>query len=291
MRFVILLLSMSFSSSTLASFDFKMPEGVKINVKPGQNFTFDSQTGVFKDSSGKPILPPPGSYEVELPKTPGSANKNNSKSEGNNSSAAAQRALDPQGKVRAPSNLGDNDPGGVSNYAPPKGSGTINTSTINHSGVSMDRVKVSQQKPISLFTQTARGPKQMSVEMQNELSELKSVLQGAVSKARALQASMQSKAIKIPDYQNQLRNEVLPHVTGFESKVAHKKSNVHNNSYYQGILNEQLDICRKLTSTLLSQARAPASTTTSVPSMNRELDSIERRILLLAVKYQVMETE
>lgn len=271
-----------------SSAQFKPPEGVKIQVKPGQNFTYDSEKGVFLDKSGKAIMPPPGSYDIQVPNT--AAGKAAYKADDrNNPSSAAQRALDPEKKVRSASTVSDADPGSVSNYAPPKGQGSITSSTVNHQGVNMDRVKVSQQKDISLYS-PKKTSKSLSSESQSEISDLKTILQGNIGKVRDLQKALKLKTLSLSDYQARLRNEILPHLTQYQYKIQTKKASVRNNSYYTGILNEQLDLCATLISALQSQIRAPASVSTELPVVHSQLDTIERRALLLVLKYEVMDT-
>lgn len=269
-----------------AAAQFKIPDGVKVKIKPGQDFTFDNDKGVFLDKAGMPIMPPPGTYEFDLPTPKNSSIKANSPSD-NNSSSAAQKALDREKKVRAPSTVSDIDPGSVSNYAPPKGNGSITSSTVNHTGINMDRVRVSEQKPISLFAKPSKTAKELSPESQQELNELKSILHANVSKVRDLQKALKHKTLKPGEYQSRLRDEILPHIANYQSRIAAKKASTKANSYYQGILQEQLSICASFTNTIQNQLRAPASA--AFPAVHPELNAIERRILLLALKYEVMD--
>lgn len=270
---------------------FKMPEGVKVVVKPGQNFTFDAESGVFLDSKGKAFMPPPGSYEFNLPpdKNAAAKSKPNDAGFGNNSSSAAQMALG--GKIKSPSTVSDGgDPGGVSNYAPPKAAGSITSSTVNHPGVNMDRVKVSQQKPLSLMTDVPTAKKEISASSQQELDELKNVLQGNIDKVRQFQMALQKKKMTPIEYQLRIDNEILPTISQLQAKIQQRKNTVRNNSYYVGVLNEQLDICDKLKLALRTQLRSISSTLPTPNTLNSQLAVLEKRILLVAVKYQVMST-
>lgn len=272
--------------SSLAS--GKLPAGAEIIMKAGSNVTYDKETGMFKDANGKPVLPQPDSYQVVVP---GQNTQTNAPAPTPATAAPSNANTNSGGsKSRGISAVADTDNGGVSNYSP-KGASSVSSSSASPANPIYDRAKTDNIEAAPLIPRTQQRVN-ITTSSREELTEFQNVISDAIKKARELQDGIKKNKITAADYTKKSEHEIKPSIVRLKSKLMARKKSVINNSYYVRIIEEQIKICDRLVDSLdIGRRYITSHHEADLKAYSLQLETTEKSVPMIAVKYHVMDTQ